>query len=153
MWAAVNAETGGRLDVKVCPQNDGLLGGDPEALQMLLAGEVEFYTLMGGLLGVVAPVAEITGLPFAFASHAQVFAAIDGDLGDYVRHDLLAKGIYAVPRACFENGFRHISTSTKPIHTRRPGRAPDPDASGAAVRRLLRVARRAADAHEPQSAL
>ena len=117
MWAAVNAETGGRLDVKVCPQNDGLLGGDPEALQMLLAGEVEFYTLMGGLLGVVAPVAEITGLPFAFASHAQVFAAIDGDLGDYVRHDLLAKGIYAVPRACFENGFRHISTSTKPIHT------------------------------------
>lgn len=117
LWAAVRAETGGTLDVKVCPQNDGIPGGDPQALQMLLAGEVEFYTLMGGLLGSVAPVAEITGLPFAFASHAQVFAAIDGGLGDYVREELLAKGIYALPRACFENGFRQISTSTKPIRT------------------------------------
>ena len=115
LWATVGRETGGALDVTVCPQNDGIPGGDPQALQMLLAGEVAFYTLMGGLLGGVAPVAEITGLPFAFESHAQVFAAIDGGLGDYVRQELLAKGIYAVPRACFENGFRHISTSTKPI--------------------------------------
>jgi tripartite ATP-independent transporter DctP family solute receptor len=117
MWAVVKGESGGQLDVEVCPQNHGIAGGDPQALQMLLAGELEFYTLMGGLLGTVAPVAEITGLPFAFASHAQVFAAIDGELGDYVRRELLAKGIYAVPRACFENGFRHISTSTKPIRT------------------------------------
>ncbi|HEU5321512.1 MAG TPA: TRAP transporter substrate-binding protein [Methylomirabilota bacterium] len=115
LWAAVRAETRGRLQVRVCPQNDGVPGGDPQALQMLWAGEVEFATLMGGLLGTVAPVAEITGLPFAFSSHAQVFAAIDGALGDYVRRELLAKGIYAVPRACFENGFRHVSTSTKPI--------------------------------------
>ena len=117
LWDAVRTETDGRLDVSVCPQNDGIPGGDPEALRMLVAGEVEFYTLMGGLLGAVAPVAEITGVPFAFRSHAHVFEAMDGALGDFLRQELLAKGIYALPRACFENGFRHITTRARPIRT------------------------------------
>ncbi|MBI4247386.1 MAG: TRAP transporter substrate-binding protein [Candidatus Rokubacteria bacterium] len=117
LWATVRQETGGKLDVNVCPRNDGIPGGDPQALAMLRAGEVEFYVLMGGLLGAVAPVAEITGLPFAFASYARVFAAIDGALGDHIRQELLAKGIYAVPRACFDNGFRHITARARPIRT------------------------------------
>lgn len=117
LWDAVRADTGGRLDVSVCPRNDGIPGGDPEALRMLVAGEVEFYTLMGGLLGAVAPVAEITGVPFAFRSHAHVFEAMDGALGDCLRHELLAKGIHALPRACFENGFRQITTRARPIRT------------------------------------
>src|SRR5574341_230669 len=72
---------------------------------------------MGGLLGTVAPVAEITGMPFAFRSHAQVFEAMDGALGDFLRRELLARGIYALPRACFENGFRHVTTRTRPVRT------------------------------------
>lgn len=84
---------------------------------MLLAGAIQFYTLMGGLLGAVAPVAEIQGVPFAFKSHAQVFAAMDGELGDYLRGELAAKGIHALPRATFENGFRQISTMTWPVRT------------------------------------
>jgi TRAP-type C4-dicarboxylate transport system substrate-binding protein len=78
LWAAVRPATGGRLDVRVCPQNDGVAGGDPEALRMLLA-------------------------------------AIDGPLGAHVRAALGERGVHAIPRACFENGFRHISTSTRPI--------------------------------------
>ncbi len=117
MWAAVAAETGGRLEVRVCPGNDGLPGGDPQALEMLRAGEVEFFTVMAGLLGRAAPVAEITGLPYLFASPAQAHRALDGALGDLVRRELAAKGIHAVPGACFENGFRQISTRTRPIRT------------------------------------
>ena len=117
LWTAVRSETGGRLDVRVCPRNDGIPGGDPQALQMLLTGEVEFYTLMGGLLGAVVPVAEIQGVPFAFTSHAQVFEAMDGTLGDFLRRELAAKGIHALPRAGFENGFRQISTRMRPIRT------------------------------------
>jgi tripartite ATP-independent transporter DctP family solute receptor len=115
MWNAVSTETGGRLSVCVCPQNDGIAGGDPEALRMLLGGEIEFYTLMGGLLGSVAPVAEIQNVPFAFRDQAHVFSAMDGALGDHLREELAAHGIYMVPRACFENGFRHITTRTRPI--------------------------------------
>jgi tripartite ATP-independent transporter DctP family solute receptor len=117
LWTAVRAATGGRLDVRVCPGNDGIAGGDPQALAMLVAGEVQFYTLMGGLLGAVAPVAEIQGVPFAFRDHAHVHAAIDGPLGDHVRDAVAARGIWMVEHACFENGFRHITTSTRPIRT------------------------------------
>ena len=117
LWDVVRAETGGRLDVRVCPQNDGIPGGDPEALRMLVAGEIEFYTLMGGLLGAIAPVAEITGMPFAFRSHAHVFEALDGALGDFLRGELEAAGIHALPRACFENGFRQITTRARSIRT------------------------------------
>lgn len=115
MWAAVRAETAGRFEVATCAQNDGIPGGDPQALEMLMAGEVEFFTLMGGLLGAVVPVAEIQCVPFAFKNQARVFTAMDGELGDYLRAELAAKGIYALPRASFENGFRQITTRTKPI--------------------------------------
>lgn len=115
LWGEVRNATAGRLDVRVCPQNDGIPGGDPQALEMLRAGAVEFYTLMGGLLGAVVPVAEITGLPYVFASPARAFAAMDGALGDHLRGGLLAEGIYAIPRACFDNGFRHITTRSRPI--------------------------------------
>jgi tripartite ATP-independent transporter DctP family solute receptor len=115
LWAAVAAETAGRLAVSVHAQNAGVPGGDPEALQMLLRGDVHFYTLMGGLLGAVAPVAEIQNVPFAFRGHAQVFAAMDGPLGDFVRTEAATRGIHMVPRACFENGFRHITSRGRPI--------------------------------------
>lgn len=115
MWAAVGAETGGRFEVETCAQNNGIPGGDPAALQLLLAGELHFFTLMGGLIGAVVPVAEMQGLPFAFRSHAHVFAVMDGAFGDYLRGEMAARGLWALPRATFENGFRQISTRTRPI--------------------------------------
>jgi tripartite ATP-independent transporter DctP family solute receptor len=115
LWAAVDGETGGRVRVTVHPQNDGVAGGDPEALQMLLRGEVHFYTLVGGLLGAVAPAAEIQNVPFAFRSQADVFAAMDGPLGDLLGAALAPRGIHLVPRACFENGFRHITTRGRAV--------------------------------------
>ncbi len=115
LWSAVAVETAGRLEVEVCPENAGIPGGDPQALEMLVAGEVDFYTVMGGLLGRLAPVCEITGLPFAFRTPSQAFEALDGGLGEFLGEELRARGLYAVPRACFENGFRHITTRARPI--------------------------------------
>jgi tripartite ATP-independent transporter DctP family solute receptor len=117
MWAAVRAQTGGRFEVDTCPQNNGIAGGDPAALELLVAGEIQFFTLMGGLLGAVVPVAEIQGVPFAFRSQADVFAAMDGALGEYLRAELAAQGIHALPRATFENGFRQITTRSRPIRS------------------------------------
>lgn len=117
MWAAVAQETSGRVRVRVYPQNGDLPGADPQARDMLISGELEFYTLMGGVLGEVVPIADIQGMPFAFRDHAQVYRALDGDLGDLFRAEAAAKGIHVVPRACFENGFRHITMSSRPIRT------------------------------------
>ncbi len=117
MWAAVAEETGGRVRVRVYPQNGELPGADPQARDMLISGELEFYTLMGGILGEVVPIADIQGMPFAFRDHTQVYRALDGDLGDLLRAEAAVKGIHVVPGACFENGFRHITMSTRPIRT------------------------------------
>src|SRR5579871_796290 len=117
MWAAVKAETGGRIDVQVFPENDGLPGGDPVALQMLIDGSLDFMTLNGGLIGSVVPAVNVQGIPFAFQSLEQVFMALDGDLGGYLADEMRAKGIYAIPGGCFDNGFQQISCATKPVRT------------------------------------
>lgn len=117
MWAAVDQESGGRLKVKVFAENNKVAGGDPQARDMLVSGELEFFTLMGGILDEVVPIADIQGMPFAFKDNNQVYAALDGDLGDLLREEAMTKGIYALPRACFENGFRQITSSTHPIRT------------------------------------
>lgn len=115
LWDAVRTDTNGRLEVEVVPQNGGIPGGDPQALRMLVAGEVEFFTLMGGLLSEVVPVADIQGIPFAFSTQEQVFKAVDGKLGAHIAREAALKGITMVPGACFENGFRQISTLHRPI--------------------------------------
>jgi len=117
MWAAVKTETGGRVDVATFADNDQLPGSDPAALKMLVDGELDFFTLNGGLIGTVVPAVNVQGIPFAFRDEAQVYKAIDGDLGDYLAKEMAAKGIHAVPRACFENGFRQITCSVRPIRT------------------------------------
>ena len=115
LWAEVRERTGGRLDVTVHAGNEGLPGSHLEIVQRLMDGDIEIYGLMGGILGPLAPVLEIQGLPFAFRDHAQVHVVFDGALGDYLRAELLAKGVYALPRGLLENGFRHISTVSRPV--------------------------------------
>ncbi|HEY6721394.1 MAG TPA: TRAP transporter substrate-binding protein [Burkholderiales bacterium] len=117
LWEQVRKETDGRLVVAVHPQNNDIPGSDPAALDMLQSGELEFFTLMGGILGRKVPVAEIQGLPFAFTSHAQVHRANDGALGEYLGRECAAKGIYRFQYGLLENGFRDISTVDRPIRT------------------------------------
>jgi tripartite ATP-independent transporter DctP family solute receptor len=117
LWDEVRGATGGALDVTVHAQNGGVPGSDPTVLDMLVSGELEFMTLMGGILGKVVPAAEIQGLPFAFASHTQVHAAMRGPLGDYIRAEMAAKGIHGFRDGVLENGFRHIVSVDRPIHT------------------------------------
>ena len=117
MWAAVETETRGRVHVQVLPDNNRNPGSDPGVFKMLVDGEVDFFNVNGGIIGnLVAPV-NVQGIPFAFHTQAQVYQALDGDLGEFLRQEMRAKGVYSVPRGCFENGFRQISCATKPIRT------------------------------------
>jgi TRAP-type transport system periplasmic protein len=117
MWAAVKDETGGRVLVQIFPQNNQIPGGDPAALDMVVSGELDFFTLNGGSIGNLVPASNVQGLLFAFRTPDQVFGALDGDVGDYLREEMKAKGIYAVPRGCFDNGFHQITCSTHPIRS------------------------------------
>ena len=117
LWGEVAKETNGRLRVTTFPQNNNVPGSDPQALDLLAAGEIEFFTVMGGILGRKVPVAEIQGVPFAFTSHKQVHVANDGKLGEYIGRACLAAGIYRFQYGLLENGFRQISMVEKPIRT------------------------------------
>jgi tripartite ATP-independent transporter DctP family solute receptor len=115
MWTAINTETGGRVGAQVFAQNNGLAGSDPAALAKLVAGEIQFFTLMGGILGTVVPAAEIQQVPFSFRSAAQAHHAMDGALGAYLREEMAAKGIFGFPVGAFDNGMRHIAGPIRPI--------------------------------------
>ena len=116
MWEAVYKESGGRLVCKVFPQNNNIQGSDPAALKALVAGDIQFFTLMGGILGTLMPVAEVQQVPFAFRSAAHAHRAMDGPLGAYLVEEMAAKGIHGFPTGAFDNGMREI-TAHKRIST------------------------------------
>ena len=117
MWAAIGKETGGRVETRVLPENNKHPGSDPAVLKMLVAGEIEFFTLMGGILGNVVPVAEVQQVPFAFQSAQQAHRAMDGALGAYIRAEMAARGIVGFPVGAFDNGMRQIGGGRRPIVT------------------------------------
>jgi TRAP-type C4-dicarboxylate transport system substrate-binding protein len=55
-------------------------------------------------------------LPFLFSSNAQARAAMDGALGDYLARKIEQRVNYRI-LGWFENGFRHISNTLRPIHS------------------------------------
>ncbi len=113
MARAIGEETGGQLLVEVFPESR--LGPDPKMFGDLRSGALEFF-MAGATLGEVAPTSALPLLPFAFRDSKAVFAALDGALGDQIRNELAQHGIHAF-RHCLQNGFHHLTTSTRPIHT------------------------------------
>ncbi len=115
MWAAVRTETRGRVDTQVLPENNKTPGSDPAVLNMLVSGEIQFFTVMGGILGNVVPAAEVQQMPFSFRSAAHAHQAMDGALGAYLREEMAAKGIVGFPIGAFDNGMRQVAGTKRPI--------------------------------------
>jgi tripartite ATP-independent transporter DctP family solute receptor len=115
MWDAVKTETHGRVQVEIFPENNHFKDGDPDPLNLLLDGKLEFYTNAGNGMASIVPAANVQATPFAFRTQAQVYKAMDGDIGRYLHDELIAKGVYTVPGGCFENGFHQITCATRPI--------------------------------------
>lgn len=110
MWAAIKAETNGRVDVTITRGGEG-------GANRLVSGELAFMTLAGNGLAALVPPFDVQATPYSFKNPQQVYAALDGDLGAYLHQEARAKGIYAVPGGCFENGMHQITTVSKPIRT------------------------------------
>ena len=113
MAERVAADTNARLQIDVL--GAGKLGNDNAMIAMLQKGELEMY-MAGNVLGPLVAVTEMPGLPFTFTNSADVFSALDSELGDYIRAQMTAKGIYQF-RMGFDNGFHQLTTNSKPIRT------------------------------------
>jgi len=110
--AGIAKDTGGRVEIKVFPNNQ--LGSDTDMLSQLRSGALEFFSLSGLILSTLVPAASINGIGFAWSGYDKVWPAMDGDLGAYVRAQIEKSGLHAFEKI-WDNGFRQITTSSKPI--------------------------------------
>ena len=75
---------------------------------------MEFFTLSPLILSTLVPNASISGIGFAFPNYDTVWKAMDGDLGAYVRGQITKANLVVMDKI-WDNGFRQITSSTKPI--------------------------------------
>jgi TRAP-type C4-dicarboxylate transport system substrate-binding protein len=106
---AIGAQSSGRLNVTVFSNSQ--LGGDPEMLSQLRAGGIELLAAPSMTLSTLVPLSGLPSVGFAFASYDQVWAAMDGGVGDVVRDAISKAGIVPMKKI-WDNGFRQITSSS-----------------------------------------
>ncbi len=111
---AISKETGGKVDIQVFPNSQ--LGADTDMLSQLRSGAIEFFTLSPLILQTLVPKAAISGIGFAWPGYDKVWPAMDGEFGAYVRGEIAKSGLHAFDKM-YDNGFRQITSSTKPINS------------------------------------
>jgi tripartite ATP-independent transporter DctP family solute receptor len=109
----IDKGTGGKMKLTIFPASQ--LGGDNDLLSQARSGAVDFVQPAGLILASILPLTAVNGIGFAFRDYAQVWKAIDGDLGDYIRGQISAKtGLVPMERR-WDLGFRQITTGAKPV--------------------------------------
>jgi len=68
------------------------------------------------VLSTLVPAAGIVNTGFAFHDYKEVWSAMDGPLGAYVRAQIEKVGLLTMSKP-WDNGFRQITTSTRPVKT------------------------------------
>jgi tripartite ATP-independent transporter DctP family solute receptor len=105
----IGARSSGRLSITVFPNSQ--LGGDPEMLSQLRAGGIELLAAPSMTLSTLVPLSGLPSIGFAFQSYDQVWAAMDGAVGDIVRDAITRTGIVPMKKK-WDNGFRQITSSS-----------------------------------------
>jgi len=111
---AIGAETKGKVAIQLFPNNQ--LGSDTDMMSQIRAGALELATFPGTVMSTLVPVTSITGVGFAFGAYDKVWAAMDGAVGNHIRRGIEKIGLVPFDTV-WDNGFRQITTSTKPIRT------------------------------------
>ena len=101
----------GRFDVRV--YNSARLGSEKELQEMLTLGTVEMTVT--GLLNSYEPLFAVFEMPFLYRDRDHVMAVNTGQVMDEVAESLVPKGLRLI--GFYENGFRHITNSARPIET------------------------------------
>jgi tripartite ATP-independent transporter DctP family solute receptor len=111
---AIRTETNGRLSIQMFANSQ--LGGDLEVLSQLRSGAVEFYEMAGAQLSSLVPIATLNGVGFAFNNIDDIWKAMDGDVGKLVRAGINKANLFVFDKI-YDNGFRQVTSSEKPVKT------------------------------------
>lgn len=107
----IRKDTNGLVDLQVYPGSQ--LGSEADTFTQTRIGALDFMST-SGVNQTVVPVGGINAVAFAFPTYAQVWSAMDGTLGDHVRAEFAKVGLFTFPKV-LDNGYRNITTSSKPI--------------------------------------
>lgn len=108
----IREETDGSVDIKIFPNSQ--LGSQTDMLSQVRSGAIEFVPVSAILLSTLVPISSISGLGFAFPNVSDVWQAMDGNLGKFVRARIEKTGLVVFDRM-WDTGYRQITSSTKPI--------------------------------------
>lgn len=112
----VGERTGGRVRIDVFPS--GQLGpGEREEIEALQLGGIDLVVSGTAVMANFLRDFAVMDLPFLFRDYRQVDAVLDGPVGKALLERLDRAGLNITGLALWEQGFRHLSNSRRPVHT------------------------------------
>lgn len=105
--------SGGKYEIR--EQAAGALGGERDLIEGLQIGSVELVVSSTGPLGNFVPETLVLDLPFLFKDYAAARSILDGEIGQELLDKVSENNLVAL--AWTENGFRHVTNSSRPINT------------------------------------
>ena len=106
--------TNGAVEVQVFPNNQ--LGDDTHMLASIRSGAIQMMGVGDNVLATLVPSAAAASIGFAFKDVQTAWSAMDGRLGELVHADIEKAGLHAM-RCVWDEGFREITSTPKPINT------------------------------------
>ncbi|WP_405402702.1 TRAP transporter substrate-binding protein [Paracoccus sp. Ld10] len=95
--------------------HNGVLGDQPDAIEQVRLGVMDFGVFNLGPMGQSMPEASVTSLPFIFKSSEQMYTLMDGAVGEAISAGMQEKGV--VPLGWYAAGARSFYNSIRPINT------------------------------------
>ena len=106
-----------RTEGRISPKNfhSGVLGDQPDAIEQVRVGAIEYGNFNLGPMGPVVPEADVVNLPFIFKDLDHMYRVMNGPVGDEIGVAMAAKGL--TPIAWYNSGARSFYNSQRPITT------------------------------------
>ncbi|REC95063.1 TRAP transporter substrate-binding protein [Kushneria indalinina] len=107
----IDSLSDGEINIALKPS--GALGGERDVIEGMQIGTVELAISSTGPIGNFVPEVYALDFPFLFKSYDSAHEVLDGEIGQDILDALQPAGLIGLAWA--ENGFRHVTNSTRSI--------------------------------------
>lgn len=106
-----------RTNGEITPKNfhSGVLGNQPDAIEQVRVGAIEYGNFNLGPMGPVVPEVDVVNLPFIFKDLDHMYRVMNGPVGEEIGAAMAKKGLQ--PIAWYNSGSRSFYNSKHPIKT------------------------------------
>jgi len=109
------ADVAANTDLDLQAFHGGVLGSQPDAIEQVRNGALQFGQFNMGPMGPIIPTTNVLSLPFVFSGVDHMHKAMDGEVGEIFAAAMEPAGI--VPLAWYDSGSRSFYNSKRPIMT------------------------------------